>query len=130
MSYSPYCHGEDQQNDLEQMHKFFNGIWLEYSTYDAFKDALEKISTRNPCRSYKLFHNVYARRDDSTRGSEVKVFELDVIAVLGYQIVVVSCTVGSRQEMIKQKGMEAILRARQLGGDEARAIVLCSTDSE
>ena len=28
--------------------------------------------------------------------------------------------------MVKQKGMEAILRARQLGGDEARAIVLCS----
>ena len=122
------CASEDQRSDLEQMHKFFNGIWLEYGAYVAFKDALERIKENSDRRNYKLFHNVYARRDDSTRGSEVKVFELDVVAVLGYQIVVVSCTVGSRQEMIKQKGMEAILRARQLGGDEARAIVLCSTD--
>lgn len=99
---------------------------LEYGAYAAFKDALEKISTNNSDRNnYKFFHNVYARRDDSTRGSEVKPFELDVVAVLGYQIVVVSCTVDSKQDMIKQKGIEAILRARQLGGDEARAIVLC-----
>ena len=32
-------------------------------------------------------------------------------------------------DTIKQKGMEAITRARQLGGDEARAIVLCAVGS-
>lgn len=124
------CASEDQRSDLEQMHKFFNGIWLEYGAYAAFEDALERIKKNSDRRNYKLFHNVYARRDDSTRGSEVKPFELDVVAVLGYQIIVVSCTVDSSQDMIKQKGMEAILRARQLGGDEARAIVLCSTDQK
>ena len=52
-------------------------------------------------------------------------FELDVVAVLGYQIVVVSCTLETENAPIKEKGMEVILRARQLGGDEAQTIVLC-----
>lgn len=99
---------------------------LEYGTYAAFKDALERISKNNISRNNcKLFHSVHVQRDKKA----IKPFELDVVAVLGYQIVVVSCTIDAKQDMIKQKGMEAILRARQLGGDEARAIVLCSADS-
>ena len=127
LSYPSYLNASDnQQSDLEQVHKFFNGIWLEYGAYVAFKDALEKISTNNLDRNnYKLFHSVHARRAKAT-DQRVKHFELDVVAVLGYQIVVVSCTVDRSHDRIKQKGMEAILRARQLGGDEARAIVLCS----
>ena len=106
------------------------GELLEYGAYAAFKDALEKISTNNSDRNNcKLFHSVHVQRDRAI-DQKIKHFELDVVAVLGYQIVVVSCTVDSKQDMIKQKGMEAILRARQLGGDEARAIVLCSTDQD
>ena len=98
---------------------------LEYGAYAAFKEALENISTNNLSRNnYKLFHNVYVRRTGASQSA--KPFELDVVAVLGYQIVVVSCTLEGSHDRIKQKGMEAILRARQLGGDEARAIVLCS----
>ena len=101
---------------------------LEYGAYASFKEALEKISTSNPDRNnYKLFHSVHVRRARATN-KRIKHFELDVVAVLGYQIFVVSCTVDPGHDRIKQKGMEAILRARQLGGDEARAIVLCSTD--
>ena len=64
------------------------------------------------------------RRADAPDAS-VKPFELDVVAVLGYQTVVVSCTLAYEHARVKQKGMEAILRMRQLGGIEARAIVLC-----
>ena len=97
---------------------------LEYGAYASFKNALTGVGVANPDRrNYELFHHVYVRR---ARGhNTVKHFELDVVAVLGYQIVVVSCTVDRCHERIKQKGMEAIIRARQLGGDEARAIVLC-----
>ena len=102
-------------------------ILLEYGAYAAFKEALATISKANLERNNcTLFHNVYVRREGAP--DTAKPFELDVVAVLGYQIVVVSCTLDSKQDLIKQKGMEAILRARQLGGDEARAIVLCSTD--
>lgn len=102
------------------------GTLLEYGAYAALEKALERISTRRSNRNnYKVFHSVYVRRDGTT-DPNVRPFELDVVAVLGYQILVVSCTANANPDLIKRKGMEAILRARQLGGDEARAIVLCS----
>ena len=103
---------------------------LEYGAYAAFQDALADISRRHPDRSnYRLFHKVYVRRADAPDAS-VKPFELDVVAVLGYQIVVVSCTLAREHARVKQKGMEAILRMRQLGGIEARAIVLCGASQK
>ena len=93
------------------------------------KRALADISRQSPDRkNYKLFHRVFVRRSNGTDAT-VKPFELDVVAVLGYQIVVVSCTLAYEHAVVKQKGMEAILRMRQLGGIEARAIVLCGASS-
>ena len=103
---------------------------LEYGAYAAFQDALVDISRECPDRNnYRLFHKVYVRRANVSDAS-VKPFELDVVAVLGYQIVVVSCTLASDHATVKQKGMEAILRMRQLGGVEARAIVLCGASQK
>ena len=98
-------------------------IHIEYGAYDAFQEALNRITNRP---NYQLFHSVHARRAGA-KDQRVRPFELDVVAVLGYQIVVVSCTVDNDPKLIKNKGMEAIIRARQLGGDEARAVVLCSS---
>ncbi|MDE0426607.1 MAG: hypothetical protein OXN25_17295 [Candidatus Poribacteria bacterium] len=103
---------------------------LEYGAYAAFQDALAAISRQCSDRNnYRLFHKVYVRRAEASDAS-VKPFELDVVAVLGYQIVVVSCTLAKEHARVKQKGMEAILRMRQLGGIEARAIVLCGASQE
>ena len=114
--------GEDWLNQCWPTHS--EPIMLEYGACAAFKQALNYICRQNSGRSnYKIFRSVFVRRRGASEWD--KNFELDVVAVLGYQIVVVSCTVDRCQEMIKKKGMEAILRARQLGGDEARAIVLC-----
>ena len=103
---------------------------FEYAAYAAFQGALADISRQRAGRSnYRLFHKVYVRRANAPDAS-VKPFELDVVAVLGYQIVVVSCTLAYEHARVKQKGMEAILRMRQLGGVEARAIVLCGASRE
>ena len=103
---------------------------FEYAAYVAFQGALADISRQRAGRSnYRLFHKVYVRRANAPDAS-VKPFELDVVAVLGYQIVVVSCTLAYEHARVKQKGMEAILRMRQLGGIEARAIVLCGASQE
>ena len=98
---------------------------FEYAAYVALKKALTKIETRNPIRNnYQLFNKVHVRR---TRAAQQAAhFELDVVAVLGYQVVVVSCSLETGAAPVKEKGMEVILRARQLGGDEAHAIVLCN----
>lgn len=109
-----------------------NGTNFEYAAYAALKQALKKITKTNSNRSnYQVYHKVYVKRTNADLTDPA--FELDVVAILGYQIVVISCTLddGTRDDdanirkIIKQKGMEAIIRARQLGGDEAQAIVLC-----
>ena len=125
------CPGPRIPSDFEQEQGLYSvnhgrvtGESLEHGVYAAFRRALETIAPYNRSRvDYQLFHRVYVRRE--TRDSQVRPFELDVVAVLGYQVVVVSCTVDGRLDVVKHKGMEVSLRARQLGGDEARSIVLC-----
>ena len=113
---------------LDRMHTwndpYITPTNFEYAAYVALKQALKDIKTRNSDRSnYKVYHKVYVKRTGA--GIRDPEFELDVVAVLGYQIVVVSCTLHNKKGPIKEKGMEVILRSRQLGGDEAQAIVLC-----
>lgn len=51
--------------------------------------------------------------------------ELDVAAMLGYQLFAISCMVTNRTQSAKDHLMETFVRARQLGGDEARFAVVC-----
>ena len=119
-----------EKKDLKEMDAFFNGIWLEYAAYAAFKKILEEIKCKSGGRrgNFQLFHNVYVRTQGT--GTADRHFELDVVAGLGYQVVVVSCSVTSSLSSIKQKAMEVYHRAKQLGGDEARAVVLCVASYE
>lgn len=119
-----------QKKNLKDMDKFFNGEWLEYAACAAFKKVLDEIKSKSGGRrdNFQLFHSVYVRTQGP--GTAERHFELDVVAVLGYQVVVVSCSVTSNLSDIKQKAMEAYHRAKQLGGDEARAVVLCVASYE
>jgi hypothetical protein len=56
---------------------------------------------------------------------------VDVIALRGYQLFAFSCSTDKKKPLLKLKLFEAYIRARQLGGDEARvALVCCSNDPE
>ena len=127
---------EVQRELFKGIAKFFNSTWFEYAIAAAFHSALCKIDDArrkenkedNGRSEYAIFHNVHVQRTPTEDSVSVKDFELDVVAMLGHQIVVVSCTTDQGQGLeglIKQKGMEVLHRARQLGGDEARGIVLC-----
>jgi hypothetical protein len=52
-------------------------------------------------------------------------FEVDVVALRGYQLFVWSCTVESNKTVCKEKLLEVSIRAKQLGGDEARFALIC-----
>ena len=52
-------------------------------------------------------------------------FDLDVIAMRGYQLFAISCSTDSKKRLLKLKLFEADVRARQLGGDEARVALVC-----
>ena len=52
--------------------------------------------------------------------------QLDVAAVVGYQLLLVSCTQMRTEDDVEMKAYEVWHRARQIGGGAARAIVLCN----
>lgn len=56
-------------------------------------------------------------------------FEIDVVAICGYQLFLFSCTTIDKPDKkdkseLKQKLFEAYVRSRQLGGDEARVVLV------
>lgn len=68
---------------------------------------------------------------ENTPGVGKKTFELDVILLNGYQVCGISCatTQGGREwkgseAECKKKGFEVLHRVKQIGGDEAKAVLL------
>ena len=116
--------------ELDSLNDFIKGIWLEFFAAHHLNNALKTFSRKN----YRVYVDVKVHRRE---GAYQKDFQLDVVAVLGYQVVVISCTTTGKtyneeriEALLKSKGMEAIHRSRQLGGDEARSILLCGADIE
>jgi hypothetical protein len=56
-------------------------------------------------------------------------FEVDVGALQGYQLYAVSCTRSAARGLCKSKMFEALIRAQQLGGSEAKTALVCAYDS-
>lgn len=50
--------------------------------------------------------------------------EIDVLAVIGYQLLAISCTTSLAAAMLLQKATEVWFRTQQLGGEEARPVVV------
>ena len=115
-----------------------DGDVLEHAAYAAFQTALKRRDTRT---NWAIFRSVEGGRIQRSKHRDPQPFELDVVAVLGYQVVVVSCTTiktakpdgtsdsNGRME-IKRKAMEALIRAKQLGGEEARVVMLCRGENQ
>lgn len=103
--------------------EWLDGKWLEH----AVLNVLEELSG-----SFKLHQHVV-----SVHPQEVD-FDVDVIGIRGYQLFAFSCSLDTDEQenpggrdRLKKKLFEAFVRARQLGGDEARlALVCCSRDPD
>jgi hypothetical protein len=65
-----------------------------------------------------------ARTQRANKPSECEM-ELDIVAIRGYQLFIFSCYAGSTMDTCKTKLYEAAMRARQLGGSEARFALVC-----
>jgi hypothetical protein len=99
--------------------RFMHGQCLELLAYDELVEALRETAPQGPPYAVATgveFHELGKRK-----------FELDVIAVLGYVLVAVSCSITSGDKS-KQKAFEVMYRARQIGGVHARGVVLCVDD--
>jgi hypothetical protein len=95
------------------------GFWLETCVLQALQSIAGTHYLHDVCMNIRV-------------PIDSKDFELDVIAMRDYQLFAFSCDTGSDAKggrgHLKLKLFEAYVRAQQLGGDEARAALVCSAD--
>lgn len=102
---------------------WLHGGWLEdWSLAHFLAAAQEGLPLKDLQRSLTI-------EMDAVQGA--REFEVDIAAVHGSQLIVVSCTVDSGIARAKSKLFEVVQRARQMGGDEARiCLVTCLRDRQ
>ncbi|MFN3739315.1 MAG: Card1-like endonuclease domain-containing protein [Thermodesulfovibrionales bacterium] len=98
--------------DLKETIEFLDGKWLEQYVYSILSTArnLKYTEIKLECNVKKPEWN--------------KDFEIDLIILQGYQLIGISCTTENMQRLCKTKGFEIYHRVRQIGGEEARAILI------
>lgn len=101
--------------------QWLDGGWLE----DYVLSKVEKLATKYSLHDSLMSLHIKDPRNPNRLTDQ---FEFDVAFLRGYQLFGISCTTSSDHKMCKQKLFEAELRAKQLGGDEARVALVCCDD--
>lgn len=100
----------EQQVLFYNLIRFLDGQWLEMYTLQTLIQALLELGLKT----------------ESCMGLELRkphwetYFEIDIAALIGYQLLGISCTTYDVKSACKNKGFEIIHRVRQIGGDEIR----------
>jgi hypothetical protein len=97
---------------IDKLAEWLDGKWLEHYVLDAVKQV-------SP-----VCHLNYYGMTLKPASSEFN-FEFDVAVMLGYQLFALSCTTSDLRSLCKSKLFEAYVRARQIGGEEARISLIC-----
>ncbi|WP_063800801.1 PDDEXK family nuclease [Mastigocoleus testarum] len=105
--------------EIEKFCKWLDGEWLE----DYVLEQVIKIAKDNSIYHWGQDFNI------PLSGTE-KGFQFDVAFTRSYRLFAISCTTTSKRPLCKSKLFEAYLRARQMGGDEARIALVCCSDDE
>lgn len=92
--------------------KFLDGVWLEHYVYKVLKEHFGN--------QYCMEKNLVIKK----AGWKNRNFELDVVMINGYQLVGISCTTSQTMHICKSKGFEIFMRTRQIGGEEAKAVLV------
>jgi hypothetical protein len=96
--------------------RFLDGSWFEDYIYTSLVNGVSDSSI-------KILKNREIKKDGWTGN-----FQLDVILIKGYQLIGISCTTSKEKHICKSKGFEIIHRAKQIGGDEAKAVLFTLLD--
>lgn len=107
--------------ELRQVYQWLDGGWLE----DYVLWQVKKISQKYSLNESKMSLHI---KDPDKPWRPTDQFEFDVAFLRGYQLFAISCTTSAEHKLCKQKLFEAHLRAKQLGGDEARIALVCCYD--
>lgn len=107
---------------FEQWYAFIGGEWLE----EWLGEAITALSlTPAP----EIVVGVNAQRGEQ-RGDKKAELEVDLAVVRGHRSYFISCTTDKTKPICKSKLFEVAVRSRQLGGDLARAALVCLADDQ
>lgn len=112
---------EPEDKNIKSPLMYLDGIWLEDYVYEALK------ALKEGCPNLNFYKNWEIKKPEWKNDSK---FEIDVIALRGYQLIGISCTTSTGTELCKKKGFEILLRTRQIGGDEAKAVLITRLPSK
>lgn len=102
--------------EIKHFCKYLDGLWLEHYVLQQVKSIADKHSINDYGLNFEVpLKGAYG-------------FEFDVAFTRGYQLFAISVSTTSKRDMCKNKLFEAYLRARQMGGDEARVALICCTN--
>jgi Domain of unknown function (DUF1887) len=103
---------------LIQVCQWLDGTWLESYVLKQIQDIKNEYGIKECMMSFHI-------KDTNLGKGWRERFEFDVAFIKNYQLFAISCTTTKDHKLCKQKLFEAHLRARQLGGDEARVALVC-----
>ncbi|MCA9941320.1 MAG: hypothetical protein KC418_21915 [Anaerolineales bacterium] len=109
---------------LRSFAQFFDSGWFEFHVLNTLEQIKENLGLT------AIFANVVASHKEAKSSQQT---ELDVVVIRGYQLFLFSCSVANpeaagNRSLLKHKLFEAYIRAKQLGGDEACAALVCFAD--
>ena len=96
--------------------KWFDGEWLEHHVLHTL--------IKPPSQFHELVMTIEPELGKN------HTFEFDVAGIRGYQLFAFSVSTASKKDRLKAKLLEAVVRAEQMGGSEARVALVCCADLE
>lgn len=105
----------------DEFARWLDGSWLEHYVLT----QVQTISQAEQIHDVAVTINPLLPEPSQGRRSD---FEFDVCFVRGYQLFAISCTTSDRRDRCKSKLLEAVVRAQQIGGAEARVGLVCCYD--
>ncbi|GAK59329.1 hypothetical protein U27_06313 [Candidatus Vecturithrix granuli] len=97
--------------------KFFDGEWLE-------ELVMKALMPFGDDKRITIQHNWEIQKPEWKNLAKEGFFELDVVMICGYQLIGISCTTDNTKPICKSKGFEIIHRTKQIGGEEAKSILI------
>lgn len=113
---SPFSLEDISNKKLKKLQKYIRGDFLEEYIFYMLNDIKNEVGI------YEIAWNV-------KKGKEAK-FEIDVIASKDNNLYLFSCTTDKKKTTAKQKGFEAKEKATQLGGKNAKMILVSCVDTD
>lgn len=109
---------------LESCRKYFKGDWLGEYTLEELIKIKDKVGVHEHGISLQPVPKALVNSQNQKKN-----FELDIAAMRGYQLFAISCIASNHADGETKKHLfEVYVRARQLGGDEARIALVCCVE--